>query len=87
MKILDKIKKEYKGNEFITVPGLDDAVIGIQESTMRLVYSISKSIEILGDVKYSDIRDEETGDGQFIWVRNDLSEKEISDLTKKHNIK
>jgi hypothetical protein len=47
MKILEAIITRFYGEDILIADGFDDAVIGIEESTMRLVYSISKCLEIL----------------------------------------
>lgn len=40
---------EYYGDEseILMADGFDEAVIGIEESTMRLIYSVNRCIEIL----------------------------------------
>jgi hypothetical protein len=40
---------EYYGDEseILIADGFDEAVIGIEESTMRLIYSVNRCIEIL----------------------------------------
>ena len=45
--MLDKIVEIYEGQELLKADGFDDAVIGIDEHSMRLIYSVSKCIEIL----------------------------------------
>jgi hypothetical protein len=45
--ILDQIVENYPDEEILKADGLDDGIIGIEESSMRLVYSKSKVIEIL----------------------------------------
>ena len=37
----------YEDEELLLADGFDDAVIGIDESTMRIIYSSGKCIEIL----------------------------------------
>lgn len=41
--IFDAYPSEY----FIKADGFDDAIIGVDENYMRLIYSVSKCIEIL----------------------------------------
>jgi hypothetical protein len=41
------ITKFYEEEELLKADGFDDAIIGIDEKTMRLIYSVSKCIEIL----------------------------------------
>jgi len=45
--MLDNIIEKYDGELFLKADGFDEAIIGVDESTMRLIYSISKCIEIL----------------------------------------
>jgi hypothetical protein len=45
--ILDQIVENYPDDEILKADGLDDGIIGIEENSMRLVYSKSKVIEIL----------------------------------------
>lgn len=37
----------YEGEDILTADGFDDAVIGIEDASGRLVYSVSKCIDIL----------------------------------------
>ena len=45
--MLDEIVEKFYEEEILKADGFDDAVIGIDESSMRLIYSVSKCIEIL----------------------------------------
>ena len=45
--MLEQIIKSFGEDEFLKVDGFDDAVIGFEESSMRLIYSVSKCLEIL----------------------------------------
>lgn len=45
--ILNKIIKSYPDEEFLIADGFDEAVIGVDIKSMRLIYSIKKCIEIL----------------------------------------
>ena len=45
-KVLDNILENYSEEEILKADGFDDAVIGI-DTHMRLVYSVSKSLDIL----------------------------------------
>lgn len=45
--ILNEILESYPDDSFLTADGFDDAVIGLDEQSMRLVYSVSKCIAIL----------------------------------------
>lgn len=44
--MLDDIFLQYE-EKFLTADGFNDAVIGVDETTMRLIYSVSKCIDIL----------------------------------------
>jgi hypothetical protein len=44
---LEAIITKYYGEEIVIADGFDDAVIGIEENAMRLVYSSTKYLEIL----------------------------------------
>ena len=45
--MLDKIIEWFPEEELLKADGLDEAIIGIDDLTMRLIYSVSKCIEIL----------------------------------------
>jgi hypothetical protein len=45
--MIEKIIEQYEDQEILKADGFDEAVIGIDESSMRLIYSVSKCIEIL----------------------------------------
>lgn len=45
--MLDKILEWFPEEELLKADGFDDAIMGIEEATMRLIYSKSKVIEIL----------------------------------------
>jgi hypothetical protein len=47
MNLLDNIVDYYEDEEILKADGFDEAVIGIEEGTMRLIYSITKCIEIM----------------------------------------
>lgn len=47
MSILDKILEMFPDEHFIKADGFDDAVIGVETSSGRLVYSIQRCIDIL----------------------------------------
>lgn len=44
---LSKILESYPEDEFLTVDGFSDAVIGVDLDSRRLIYSASKCIDIL----------------------------------------
>jgi hypothetical protein len=45
--MIDKILEWYSDDELLKANGFDEAVIGIDDSSMRLIYSKNKCIEIL----------------------------------------
>jgi hypothetical protein len=45
--MLKKILEHYEEESFLKADGFDDAIIGVDESSMKLIYSVSKCIEIL----------------------------------------
>jgi hypothetical protein len=45
--MLDKILEWFPEEEILKADGFDDAIIGIEDESMRLIYSVSKCIEIL----------------------------------------
>jgi hypothetical protein len=58
-KILDHILESHPEETFMKADLLDEAIIGLDESTMRLIYSQAKVIEILmkegdGEMNYEE---------------------------------
>jgi hypothetical protein len=45
--MIDKIIEWFPEDELLKADGFDDAIIGIDEVSMRLIYSKSKCVEIL----------------------------------------
>ena len=45
--MIEQIFEQYYDVEFLKADGFDDAIIGIEENDMRLIYSVSKCLEIL----------------------------------------
>ena len=79
--MIDKLLEWFPEDEILKADGFDDAIIGIEETSMRLIYSISKCIEILS----KDMTEEEAieyfefnvngayvGEKTPIWCRDDL---------------
>lgn len=46
-RLLDGIINYYVDEDILTADGFDEAVIGIDDKTMRVIYSVTKCIEIL----------------------------------------
>lgn len=47
MTLLERIIEVYPDEQFLKADGLDDAIIGVDEKSMVLIYSVSKCIDIL----------------------------------------
>jgi hypothetical protein len=45
--MIDSIIERYPDDSFLKADGFDEAIIGVDNKSMRLVYSVSKCIEIL----------------------------------------
>jgi hypothetical protein len=45
--MINEITEYYYDEEILKADGFDDAVIGIDQNTMRLIYSVRKCVEIL----------------------------------------
>ena len=45
--MLERILGIYEDEELLIADGFDDAVIGIDESSMRVIYSVAKCLHIL----------------------------------------
>lgn len=45
--MLQSIIDNHEDEEFLKADGFDDAVIGVDEQSMRLIYSVSMCIQIL----------------------------------------
>lgn len=45
--MLDKILEWFPEEEILKADGFDDAIIGIEDFSMRLIYSVEKCIDIL----------------------------------------
>lgn len=47
--MLQDILEYYNEEKLLKANGFDDAVIGVDEHSMRLIYSVSKCLEILSE--------------------------------------
>jgi hypothetical protein len=45
--VLEEILEQYEEETLWKADGFDQAVLGVEQSTMRLIYSVKKCIEIL----------------------------------------
>ena len=78
---LDEILERFPDELFLKADGFDDAIIGVDADSMKLIYSVSKWIEILmQDMSYEDaveffdynIEGSYLGDKTPIWCRDDF---------------
>lgn len=60
--MLEKILECYPDEQFIVLEGLNDAIIGVEESSGKLLYSIPKCLRIL---ESQDMTEEESA--EFFW--------------------
>jgi hypothetical protein len=79
--MLDKIVEWFPEDELLVADGFDDAIIGVDSNSLRLIYSVSKCIEILskdmGEVEAVEyfnfnVRGSYVGDKTPIWCVDDL---------------
>ena len=79
----DKIEAWFPKKIITTATGFDDAIIGIEESSMRVIYSSSKCIDILMknmglceedavEYFYDNIQRTYYGNNNPIWSKDDL---------------
>jgi len=45
--MLEQLLEYFEEEEFLKADGFDEAVIGVEEPSMRLIYSVTKCLEIL----------------------------------------
>ena len=55
--IIKRILEWYPNDQFIKADGLDDAIIGVDENDLRLIYSQSKVMKILIDRDGMDVEE------------------------------
>lgn len=48
MNTLEKILESYQDEDILLAEGFDEAIIGIDSSSLRVVYSVSRCLDILG---------------------------------------
>jgi hypothetical protein len=52
---IQTILEQYTDEELLIAVGFDSAIIGVDESSMRLIYSVEKCLQILcDDMTYED---------------------------------
>lgn len=49
MNKLEQILENYSDEEFLIIDGFDEAIIGIDLNSMRLIYSVDSCIDILAN--------------------------------------
>jgi hypothetical protein len=47
MKVLESLIKAYPEQKLLIANGFDEAILGIEEDSMRVIYSVSKCLEII----------------------------------------
>ena len=47
MKILDALIETYPDEQLLIADGFDEAILGVEQNTMRVIYSVSKCLEII----------------------------------------
>jgi hypothetical protein len=82
MSKIDTLIEYYDGEEFLVADGFDDAIIGIDYDSRRIIYSIKKCIDILvaQDMEYDEaleyfffnVTGAYVGDKTPIWCENDV---------------
>lgn len=79
--MLDKILQWFPEEDILKADGFDEAIIGIETNEMRLIYSVSKCIQILcrdmneeEAVEFFDfnVKGSYVGDKTPIWCVDDL---------------
>jgi hypothetical protein len=79
--MIDKILEWFPEEDILKADGFDEAIIGIETNEMRLIYSVSKCIQILSSdmneedaVEFFDfnVRGSYVGDKTPIWCVDDL---------------
>ena len=87
MNILKDICDTFPDEKFLSADGFDDAIIGVDDKSMRLIYSISKCIDILiaDDMTYEEAQEyfefntqgAYVGEKTPIWCENRLILREM----------
>jgi len=79
--MLPYILEWFPEEEILKADGFDEAIIGIEENTYRLIYSVSKCIEILSrdmdeeealEYFYYNVHGAYVGEKTPIWCKDDL---------------
>ena len=79
--MLEYILEWFPEDEILKADGFNEAIIGIEENSMRLIYSVSKCIEILSrdmdeeealEYFYYNVHGAYVGEKTPIWCKDDL---------------
>lgn len=79
--MLEYILEWFPEEEILKADGFNEAIIGIEENSMRLIYSVSKCIEILSrdmdeeealEYFYYNVHGAYVGEKTPIWCKDDL---------------
>lgn len=79
--MLNEIIEAYPDEEFLIAEGLDRAIIGVDESSMRLIYSVMKCIGVFAEdmslddaIEYFEynVRGAYVGEKTPIWCEDSL---------------
>ena len=85
--MLEEIILKYPDISFLKADGFDDAIIGVDINTNRLIYSFIKTIQILmNDMEYEDaieyfyynVLGSYVGENGPIWVDDDFINKPLN---------
>jgi len=86
MNKIDYILENYSDENILSADGFDDAILGIDNKNMRLIYSIKKCIEILvskgmskdeaSEYFYFNVEGAYVGEKTRIWCNDLLIENE-----------
>lgn len=67
--LLERITNAYSDEKIYKADGLDEAIIGIDEDSMRLIYSCKKAVKILTKqmtVTKADLDEDEIAEGKTV---------------------
>lgn len=77
--MLEQILEAFPDETFVKAEGFDEAIIGVDEASMKLVYSISKCIDILSKemsiqdaIEYFNynVKDSYVGEKTPLWLQD-----------------
>jgi hypothetical protein len=62
MTVLEQIIEEYPDCEFIKADGFDDAIVGVDTDSLRLIYDSTKAVEITMENLRENVEGEDEGE-------------------------